>query len=189
MKMTLYIKNMVCDRCISVFRESLVRSGYTPEKVELGLAVLDLKFPTEDVLRIASVAQANGFRLLRQADDILVEQVKHSLIRLIRQMPVSRDIRISQFLTDKLKLPYPRISRTFSEIEGQSVSRYFIRLRIERVKELIQEGRLNFSEIADQLDYTNINHLSGQFKRETGINLSEYRSQRRNLRQPLDRIM
>ena len=189
MKRTLYIKNMVCDRCIRVLRESLLRAGYTPERVELGLAVLDLEDPAEDMVRIASIAQANGFRLLHQADDILVEQVKHALIGLIRQMPVSRETRISQFLKNQLNLPYSRISKTFSESEGQSISRYYIRLRLERVKELIQEGRLNFSEIADQLDFSNINHLSGQFKRETGQSLSEYKSQGQNMRQPLDGII
>lgn len=187
--MTLYIKNMVCDRCIRVLGESLQEAGYAPERVELGLAVVDLRNPERDVLRIESIAQANGFRLLRQADEILVEQVKHSLIGLIRHMPMPGQTRISQFLTDQLSMPYSKISRMFSESEGQPISRYFIRLRIERVKELIQEGRHNFSEIADMLGYSDINHLSGQFKRETGISLSEYRDKGQNLRQPLDRIL
>jgi AraC-like DNA-binding protein len=62
-------------------------------------------------------------------------------------------------------------------------------LKIEKVKELVQAKELNFTEMAQLLDYSHINHLSGQFKSETGMSLTEYKSQQKNFRNSLDKIV
>ncbi len=66
---------------------------------------------------------------------------------------------------------------------------YLIKLKIEKVKELIQAQEHNFTEISHVLGYSHINHLSAQFKFETGMSLSDYKSQQNNLRNPLDKII
>ena len=56
------------------------------------------------------------------------------------------------------------------------IKEFFIKLKIEKVKELIQSKEFNFIEISHLLDYNNMNYLSRQFKNETGMSLTEYKS-------------
>ena len=48
-----------------------------------------------------------------------------------------------------------------------TIEKYLIHLKIEKVKEYIQLGELNFSEIAYNLNYTSSSHLARQFKNIT----------------------
>ena len=48
-------------------------------------------------------------------------------------------------------------------------------LRTNKVKELIKQGKLNLSQIAVNVGYSSIHYLSGQFKKYTGISLSQYK--------------
>ena len=49
------------------------------------------------------------------------------------------------------------------------------KVRINRAKELIREGVMNFSEISDMLDFDNPQYFSRVFKRETGMTPSEFK--------------
>jgi len=60
---------------------------------------------------------------------------------------------------------------------------------MEKVKELIQLQENNFTEISELLNYSNSNHLSRQFKSETGMSLTDYKKLQKNDRNPLDQIM
>lgn len=51
---------------------------------------------------------------------------------------------------------------------------YIRRVKLEESKNLIREGRLNFSQIADALQYSTIHHYSRQFKTHFGVSPSEY---------------
>lgn len=51
---------------------------------------------------------------------------------------------------------------------------YYIKLRIEVAKQLIREGKLNFSQIADQTGYNSIHYFSRQFKKVVGMSPTEY---------------
>ncbi len=54
------------------------------------------------------------------------------------------------------------------------VKNYFITLKIERSKELISEGKLNFTEISESLGFSSIHYFSKTFKKLTGITPSQY---------------
>jgi AraC-like DNA-binding protein len=58
----------------------------------------------------------------------------------------------------------------FSEIEGLSIEKYFINLRIEKVKELLIFDELFSSQIANVLHLKKKRYnLSNQFKKVTGF--------------------
>jgi len=81
------------------------------------------------------------------------------------------------------------LSRIFSYTEKITVEKYFIKLKIEKVKELIQSKQYNFTQISQLLDYSNVNHLSKQFKAETGMSLTKYKTLNQNFRNSLDQIL
>lgn len=183
-----YIKNMVCDRCIKVLRDELNAHNIELLNIELGRITLDVQDsdPTEI---LGSILDKNGFSLINNPELHLVEQIKIELIQLLKHLPLQIEQKLSAYLESKLYKDYFKMSKLFSTNESVTIEKYFIKLKIEKVKELIQNQALNFTEISQLLNYSNINHLSRQFKRETGMSLSDYKSSQKNDRTPLDQII
>jgi AraC-like DNA-binding protein len=67
-----------------------------------------------------------------------------------------------------------QIKRVFQEQVGKSMVEYLTALRISQAKRLIREGRLNFSQVAEQVGYDSIYYFSSLFKKRTGMTMSEY---------------
>ena len=172
-----YIKNMVCDRCIKVLKAEIEAQEIELKEIELGRIQLNIKEDIE-LLNFKTIVESNGFRLIDSSEDKLVEQVKIQIIKIVDQLPLDLKEKLSTYLTKNMHQDYSKISKVFSVTEGVTIEKYFIKLKIEKVKELIQ-----------LLDYSQINHLSRQFKTETGISLTEYKSQQINSRNPLDQIV
>ena len=65
----------------------------------------------------------------------------------------TEDIRmnLSDYLTDKLNLDYNYLSTLFSSVEGTTIEKYVINLKIERVKELLVYDEKTISEIGNML--------------------------------------
>ncbi|WP_026450188.1 helix-turn-helix domain-containing protein [Aequorivita capsosiphonis] len=183
-----YIKNMVCDRCIKVLQDELKEKEIELLEIELGKIKLNIQ-DSEDKTILISILEKNGFSLIDSPEKQLVEQVKMELIKLLQQLPLDIDRKLSVYLEEKLQKDYSKTSKLFSIKEGITIERYFIKLKIEKVKELVQNQEYNFTEIGQLLNYSNINHLSRQFKTETGMSLTNYKAQQRNDRSSLDRII
>ncbi len=189
MLVEVFVKNMVCDRCIKVVRNELLEEGVQVQEVELGRVLYHTDNEELDLKKLNKVLDENGFELLESSDKILVEQVKLSLIRLLEHLPIQKTGTLSNYLSEATDCDYSRLSRIFSYTENTTVEKYFIKLKIEKVKELIQAKRYNFTQISQMLDYSNVNHLSRQFKAETGMSLSEYKALDQNFRNSLDQIL
>ena len=55
-----------------------------------------------------------------------------------------------------------------------SPGEYLRRVKLEEGKQMIREGKMNFTEIAATLQYSTIHHFSRQFKEKFGVTPSEY---------------
>ena len=55
-----------------------------------------------------------------------------------------------------------------------SPGEYIRRIKLQESKRLIREGNMNFTEIAQALQYSTIHHFSRQFKEKFGITPSQY---------------
>ena len=55
-----------------------------------------------------------------------------------------------------------------------SPGEYIRRIKLQESKQMIREGNMNFSEIANALNYSTIHHFSRQFKEKFGITPTEY---------------
>ncbi len=53
---------------------------------------------------------------------------------------------------------------------------YFNNMKIEKAKELIRNGIMNFTEIAYFLSYSSLPYFSKRFKKTTGMSPLEYAS-------------
>lgn len=183
-----FVKNMVCDRCIKVLKDEL--NDHNIELLQIELGRLRLNIESDDAIeKLKTLLKKNGFSLIGSTEEKLTEQVKVELIKTLQELPLKLNKKLSAHLADKLGHEYSKISKVFSFTEGITIEKYFIKLKIEKIKELIQAKEKNFTEMGQLLDYSHINHLSGQFKSETGMSLSDYKSQQKNFRNSLDQIM
>lgn len=183
-----YIRNMVCDRCIKVVRNELIAEGVEVVEVELGRVVINSSNHMAEKKSLQKVLTTNGFYLISSPNKILVENIKIIMIRLLRELPIKKKGKLSELLAEAIGADYHKISKVFSATEKVTIEKYFIKLKIERVKELIQAQEYNFT-ISQLLDYSNVNHLSRQFKMETGMSLSEYKGLDKHFRNSLDQIL
>ncbi|GAA4377391.1 AraC family transcriptional regulator [Hymenobacter koreensis] len=173
----LHIKNMVCPRCISTVQRVLTEAGYTPTAVTLGHAQLDEHTPAEPE-RIRPLLEAEGFELLQTRDEQLVDQLKTALAEYLDHLRTARiPLTASAFLSEKFDSSYAHLSKLFSRVVGLTIEKYLIRLKIERVKELLSYGELTLADIADELRYSSSQHLSNQFRQVTGQTVTEYKAQ------------
>ena len=173
--MVLRIKNMVCDRCVMVVRAELERAGCRVAAVQLGEAEIEGELSSECKEELARRLEALGFELLEDRRARMIEAVKRAVIELVRAEEVMPDVRLSEYLQERLRVDYRQISTLFSETEGRTVEKYFIAQKIERVKELLVYDELSLGEIAFRLGYSSVAHLSAQFKQVTGMTPSRYK--------------
>lgn len=186
---SILIKNMICSRCMKVIRLDLEALGV--EVLELQLGKLKIRFPEGklNLREIEQILMEDEFEFVKDKKDLLVEEIKLILIKMVNDLPILHQKNLSEFLAEKFQKDYWSLSKIFSKAETVTIEKYFILLRIEKAKELIEYDDLNFSEIAYTLGFNNIYHLSGQFKQVTGMSMSEYKKLENKPRLPLDKIL
>lgn len=189
--MKLYIKNMVCSRCVKVIKQELESLGVKVTSIELGELVVDDTNGNHDeiIFQIEKVLHANNFEIIHSSEENIVEKIKHFLFNKIEELPLDSTINLSQALSAELNHEYKSLSKLFSHSEKITIEKYFIRLKIEKVKELIQLKQHTFSEIGYLLDYNNVNHLSKQFKKIVGESMTEYKNSNESNRIHYDEII
>ena len=187
-KTQLRIKNMVCDRCKMAVEQVLKDVGLTPERIDLGeVWVSDV--PTEAQLaQLKTRLEALGFELLDDQRQQMIERMKTAIIALVHHHQGNKTLNLSVYLSQLLHRDYSALSKLFSEVTGVTIERYFIMQRIERVKELIRYDELTLTEIAYQMDYSSVAHLSSQFRSVTGMTPTQFRFMKTAQRANLDEV-
>jgi len=183
----LLIKNMVCDRCSIVVRQELEKIGMVPLHVALGEVTLAEAASPDKLTRIADSLSAVGFSLIDDKRALTIEQIKGAIIDIVhRGKPIRTNL--SEHLAQLVGRDYSFISNLFSEVEGTTIEQYYIHQKIERAKELIVYGELTLSQIASELGYSSVAHLSNQFKKVTGLTPSHFRKVKAEKRKPIDKV-
>jgi len=187
--MILYVKNMVCDRCIMIVRQQMENLGFVVEEISLGKAEVTPEPDANQLKEITSIFQHLGFELIDKEKDQLVEQIKTEIIKLVHYTDLHAVRQnLTQVIADSLNKEYGYLSRLFSEKEGVTIEHYIIQQKIEKVKELLEYAALNLNEIAYKMGYSSSAHLSSQFKAITGSSPSMYKKSANQQRRPLDKV-
>lgn len=186
--MKLYIKNMVCKRCIAAVEHVMLQHGLDVKSITLGEVVIDDKYIEEKKERIKQDLEALGFEWIDDKRERLVEAVKNLIVELIQDKNNDLSVNLSDYLSQHLHYEYTTISSLFSEVQGMTIEKYYIAQKIEKVKELLFYDELSLSEIADRLHYSSVAHLSNQFKKVTGMTPSQFKLQKPPIRKALDEL-
>ena len=188
-RITIHIKNMICQCCTRVIRDDFEAAGIRVDEISLGKATIsydELHTTYED---IRNVLLDLGSDLIETRDSRLVNEIKMAVIELIHHMNnVDSIVRKSEYLVEKTGLSYSYLSRIFSSQENITLEKYVILNKIERIKELIDQEELTLSEIAYIMDYSSVQYLSNQFKQMTGMTVSEYKESDRSSKKSVDQL-
>ncbi|MBO6515086.1 MAG: helix-turn-helix transcriptional regulator [Bacteroidia bacterium] len=180
------VKGMICSRCLKVLNSELSAIGAEVLQIELGKFVIKYNPRLVKKSHILKVVLENEFELIYDETKVLAESTKQCVIRYVWDS--DHRVKLSQYLVRRLNYKYSYLSGIFTKTYNLSIERYFILLKIERIKELIENGQLSFSEVAYKVGYQNLSALSRQFKIETGMTMKEYKNLGRSLRTPIDKI-
>ncbi|MGY3089164.1 AraC-like DNA-binding protein [Hymenobacter sp. UYAg731] len=167
--MKLYIKYMVSVRCKVEVQAKLDKLGLHYGQVDLGEVEFKQDITPAQHDQLQHELQDLGVELLDRANGQLIEQVQALIIQLVHHADTLPKMKNSDYISQQLKREYTPVATLFSEATGVTIERSIIRHKIERVKELLLYDELNLTEIADKLNYSSVAHLSGQFKKETGL--------------------
>ena len=163
--MKLHIKNMVCNRCKIVVKSELEKLGLHIITVNLGnVEILEESIENQKE-KLEKSFQLLGFELLDNKISKTVERIKNLIIDLVHNQNTVLKINLSQYLSQDLLQDYNTISNLFSDVEGTTIEHYYISQKIEKVKELLIYDELSLSQIADKMQYSDVAHLSNQFKK------------------------
>jgi AraC-like DNA-binding protein len=174
---TIHIRNMICNCCKLFLKEKLESNGIIVHEVALGRARITYDASVISHETIDRVLQKYGFGLLENKEDRLVSEIKIAVIELIHHLNnVNSIVRKSDYLVEKLGFSYPYLSKIFSEHEQTTLEKYIIQQKIERIKHLIDEDEFSLSEIAYMMDYSSVQYLSNQFRKITGVTVSQYKA-------------
>lgn len=173
----IHIKNMVCDRCIIYVTQALVELNLLPIHVTLGFA----KFTAtnEDALSdLTKKLNSAGLYIISDKTELTIEKIKIAIIKYLNEVISGKRLtKLSQYVADQLAKNYFSLSKLFSTHENITIEAYTIRQKVEMVKQMLRENELTLSEIAYKLKYTNVQHLSNQFKHITGRSVSDFRNE------------
>jgi AraC-like DNA-binding protein len=108
------------------------------------------------------------------------------VVEIIHHSDAKPKVNYSDLIGERLHHDYTYLSNLFSSVEGTTIEKYIIEQKIERVKELLVYDELSLAEIADQLGYSSVAHLSSQFKKVTGLTPSYFKQLGASHRRPLE---
>ena len=172
----LFIKGMVCQRCIIVLKTELEASGMIVVKAELGEVTVLTSSRTIETARIAEKLAPLGFQLLEDRKVKTVDAIRELVKEVYSgNFDFPYNFRFSDLLSQRLQKEYDSLSALFSLLEHKTLERYIIDYRIERIKEFLVYTSSTLSDIAFRLNYSSVAHLSRQFKQYTGLNPSHFK--------------
>lgn len=171
----LLIKNMVCPRCITSVEHILNKENILFNKVSLGEVDLKENLNASQRNKLQKELEKTGFELIESRLNSIIEKIKLAVINYVGNTNNERKLKLSNFILKDLPYDYSYLSDLFSSVEGITIEHYFIEQRIEKVKEFLVYDQLNFSEIAYELGFSSVHHLSSQFKKVTGLTPSYFK--------------
>jgi len=185
---TLHIKNMVCPRCIMAVKGILDELEVQYQDIQLGHILLSKQINKDKIKALGNKMYSLGFELLEPGKSTLISKIKTVIIEQIHYDKEPLSTNFSVYISEKLRHEYTYLSRLFSSVEGVTIEKFIAKQKIEKVKELLFYNQLTLSEIAYEMDYSSVAHVSAQFKKETGMTPTAFKKMSQSGRKSIDSL-
>jgi len=166
---------MVNMHCKMAVKEELNKLGL--HFIFVNISVVDImeNITAEQHEQIRIVLLKSGLELIDDEKVMLIEEIKNVIIEMVYHTDELFKINLFDYLSEKLSYDYTYLASLFSEGEGTTIEEFIAFHKIERVKELIIYNELSLTEIAWEMDYRSISHLTNEFKKITGLAPSHFK--------------
>lgn len=162
------------------------KAGLHPVSVELGEVDIQEDIGAEAMQNLSHSLQELGFEIIDSRRKKVIEKIKNAIVEMVHHSDENVNINLSQYISQKLHYDYAYLSNLFSEVEGITIEKYLIAQKIEKIKELLMYDELTLSQIANRLGYSSVAYLSNQFKKQTGLSPSFFKSLQKNIRRNIE---
>ncbi len=180
---------MLCTCCFILINKEFEQASIKVLSIKAGVVNIEYDNEKINIEDIDNILKRFGMGIIKSREQQIVEQIKIAVIELIHQSNNTNSLlRKSDYLVEKLAMSYQQLSKIFSKHENITLEKYIIKNKIERIKELIDSNEYSLSEIAYMMDYSSVQYLSNQFKKETGISVSEYKKSDEKNKKTLDQL-
>ncbi len=166
--MTIYVKYDFSITCEIIIREQLDLLGVDYLLHGIGEIQIRKTLTDDQHMNLVTALKKYGIEILDDQKLALVQRIKNAVDDMLADER-SQLQKISAYLSEKLNYSYAHLSNHFSEATHSSIENYLILRKVDHVKDLISNSDLTLTEIAHRLNYSSVAHLSGQFKKTTGI--------------------
>lgn len=169
-----YIDNMSSPRDILLVSQTLEHLGLRVKEIEIGAAA----YMNPDLVERGTIGKALenvGFTVVDPEAKLFTERVRSLISVFIDNMLRRKQpFTLEEYLEQECQHPATIICQRFQALTGQRLRAYYKRMRIERVKILLNHTPLSLSEIAEKLDFKNAKNLTRNFKEMTGQTITAY---------------
>jgi AraC-like DNA-binding protein len=171
-----------------VVKEELKKLGLHFIFVDLGEIEIMENITQEQRDQIKNSLLESGLELMDDKKAVLIEKIKNIIIDMVHHSDDIIKVNFSDYLSRKLTHDYTYLANLFSEVQGTTIEQFIIHHKVERIKELIIYDELNITEIAFEMNYSSVAHLSNQFKKVTGLSPSHFKQLKIKRRSPIEDI-
>lgn len=179
---------MVSNRCKMAVKEELKKLGLHFILVDLGEVDIMENISNDQREMLKAALLSSGLELMDDKRAMLIEKIKNIIIEMVHHSDGLIKTNFSDYLSSKLNHDYTYLANLFSEVQGTTIEHFIISHKIERIKELIIYNELNITEIAYEMNYSSVAHLSNQFKKVTGLSPTHFKNLKDKRRSPIEEI-
>ncbi|ANF49833.1 AraC family transcriptional regulator [Chryseobacterium glaciei] len=171
--MKMYVKFDFNALCKKILDEKLKEHGLKYRLLNFGEVEFYESLTQEQHTIFKKNLEDYGIEIIESQRTALVQKIKDAIVELVfseEMIPVKASI----YIAEKLNHSYGYLSNLFSEVSFTSIENFIILQKIEYAKELIINNKQSLTEIAHNLNYSSVAHLSTQFKNMTGVTPSQF---------------
>lgn len=173
---TIFIKGMVCNRCMMAIETELLQLGHTPVSLSLG-EVSFMPNKVHDDTALEERLTLLGFTLLEDKNVKMTKEVKHLVEEVYGgDFDFPERFRFSDLVRQRLQKDYDTVSAAFIATEKKTIEQYIIEFRINKIKEYLVYTDYTLADMAFRLNFSSVAHLSAQFKQQTGLTPSFFKN-------------
>lgn len=171
-----------------VVKAELQKLGLKCIVVDLGMVEILEDITLEQREQLKTNLLRSGLELLDDKKSILIEKIKGVIIEMVHYLDYLPKVNYSEYISEKIGNDYTYLANIFSEVKGITIQQFIIIHKIEKVKELLLYDELSLTEIAYQMHYSSVAHLSNQFKKVTGLSPSYFKQLQQKRKMNLENV-
>ncbi len=128
----------------------------------------------EQLTEISAELRKHGVQLIDSHINGMVSKIRAGITLYMTDNDLAEQTNLSCYLSEKLGYSYALLSSVFTDHTYSTIENFIILKRIVLAKQQLISGKYTLTEIAFKLRFSNVSHLSGQFKKVTGLTPSRF---------------